>query len=160
MHFFVDVYLPLALPKPFTYLVTEDEFNIILPGHRVAVPFGKSKIYTGIVARKHNVSPQTYESKNIESILDDKPCVYSYQIDFWEWLADYYQCSVGSVMKASIPTTLLLESETNIIINSDVSIDKNILSDDEYLVYEALEKSILKIENIVKISGKKNVIKL
>ena len=29
MHFFVDVYLPLALPKPFTYLVNEKEFKII-----------------------------------------------------------------------------------------------------------------------------------
>ena len=160
MHFFVDVYLPLALPKPFTYLVNEKEFKIISPGYRVAVPFGKSKIYTGIVARKHNVSPQTYEAKNIESILDDKPCVYSFQIEFWEWIADYYQCSVGSVLKASIPATLLLESETNIVKNPSVSIDKNILSDEEYLVYEALEKSVLKIEHVVKISGKRNAIKL
>ena len=160
MHFFVDVYLPLALPKPFTYLVNENEFKIISPGYRVAVPFGKSKIYTGIVARKHNVSPQTYEAKNIESILDDKPCVYSFQIEFWEWIADYYQCSVGSVLKASIPATLLLESETNIVKNPSLSIDKNILSDEEYLVYEALEKSVLKIEHVVKISGKRNAIKL
>jgi len=160
MHFFVDVYLPLALPKPFTYLVNEKEFKIISPGYRVAVPFGKSKIYTGIVARKHNVSPQTYEAKNIESILDDKPCVYSFQIEFWEWIADYYQCSVGSVLKASIPATLLLESETNIVKNPSVSIDKNILSDEEYLIYEALEKSVLKIEHVVKISGKRNAIKL
>lgn len=160
MHFFVDVYLPLALPKPFTYLVNEKEFKIISPGYRVAVPFGKSKIYTGIVARKHNVSPQTYEAKNIESILDDKPCVYSFQIEFWEWIADYYQCSVGSVLKASIPGTLLLESETNIVKNPSLSIDKNILSDEEYLVYEALEKSVLKIEHVVKISGKRNAIKL
>ena len=160
MHFFVDVYLPFDLPKAYTYLVSEVEFNIISRGYRVAVPFGKSKIYTGIVARKHNVSPQTYEPKNIESILDDKSALYSYQIAFWEWIADYYQSSVGSVMKASMPSTLLLESETNIIKNPDVSIDKNILSDEEYLVYEALEKSILKIDNIIKISGKKNVIKL
>ena len=160
MYFFVDVYLPLALPKPFTYLVSEEDYNFISPGFRVAVPFGKSKIYTAIVVRKHNVSPQTYEAKYIESVLDDEPCVYLYQIKFWEWIADYYQCSVGSVMKASIPTTLLLESETNIIKNPDVLIDKSVLSDDEYLIYEALEKSVLNIDNVIKISGKKNVIKL
>ena len=160
MLFFVDVYLPLALPKPFTYLLNERDFKIISPGFRVAVPFGKSKIYTGIVVRKHNVSPQTYEAKNIESILDDKPCVYTYQIKFWEWIAEYYQCSVGSVIRASIPTTLLLESETNVVKNPDISINKDILSDEEYLIYEALEKSVLKIENIIKISGKRNAIKL
>jgi len=92
MHYFVDVYLPLALPKPFTYLVDEKEFEFISPGYRVAVPFGKSKIYTGIVARKHKVSPQTYDAKHIESILDDEPCIYPSQIIFWEWIADYYQC--------------------------------------------------------------------
>ena len=69
MHFFVDVYLPLALPKPFTYSVTNEEFKILSSGYRVAVPFGKSKIYTGIVVRKHNVSPQTYQAKFIESIF-------------------------------------------------------------------------------------------
>ena len=160
MHFFVDVYLPLSLPKPFTYSVTNEEFKILTSGYRVAVPFGRSKIYTGIVVRKHQVSPQSYEAKFIESILDKKPCIYSSQIEFWEWIADYYQCSVGSVIRASIPAILLLESETNIVKNKDVSIDKTILSDEEYLIYEALEKSVLKIENVVKISGKKNAIKL
>ena len=160
MHYFVDVYLPLALPKPFTYLVYEKEFEFISPGYRVAVPFGKSKIYTGIVVRKHKVSPQTYDAKHIESILDDEPCIYPSQIIFWEWIAHYYQCSVGSVMRASMPTTLLLESETNIVKNPDIFIDKNILSDEEYLIYEALEKSVLKIENVIKISGKRNAIKL
>ena len=160
MHFFVDVYLPLALPKPFTYSVNDDEFKILCPGYRVAVPFGKSKIYTGIVAKKHNISPQTYEAKSIESILDDFPCVYSYQIKLWEWIASYYQCSVGSVLRASLPGTLLLESETKIIKNPSIYVDKKILSDEEYLIYEALEKTPLKIEDIIKISGKRNVIKL
>ena len=45
-HYFADVILPLALPKTYTYQLTEEEFQLLKPGFRVAVPFGKQKIYT------------------------------------------------------------------------------------------------------------------
>ena len=48
MHF-IEVILPLSLPKTFTYSVSEAEYNYIKIGMRVAVPFGKSKIYTALV---------------------------------------------------------------------------------------------------------------
>ncbi|MBN09318.1 MAG: primosomal protein N' [Flavobacteriaceae bacterium] len=160
MDFFVDVYLPLSLPKAFTYRVKEDEYEFLKPGFRVAVPFGKTKIYTGVVARKHNLSPQTYDSKSINSILDDNASIKPEQIKFWEWISNYYQCSIGSVLRASIPASLLLESETTFIVNKEVEVDKEKLSDEEYLIYEALEKSPLKLKDIEKISEKKNTIKL
>ena len=117
MNFFIDVYLPLPLTKAFTYSVSINEFGLISIGSRVTVPFGKSKIYTAIVIKKHQIAPQNYEAKKINSILDDTPLLFDYQIEFWKWIADYYHCSFGSVMKASIPSTLLLESETRIQIN-------------------------------------------
>ena len=160
MHFFINVYLPLPLTNPFTYSVTKEEFNKISRGSRVTVPFGKSKIYTSIVVEKHNLPPLSYEAKPIDLILDEKPLLFDYQIKFWKWIADYYHCSFGHVMRASIPSTLLLESETRMIINSEVKIDKNSLSDEQFLIYEALEKSILKIDDLKKISGNKNPIKL
>ena len=42
MQFFVDVLLPLPLPKAFTYWVSEEEYNFLLPGHRVGVPLEKT----------------------------------------------------------------------------------------------------------------------
>ena len=160
MHFFIDVYLPLPLKKPFIYSVTKGEFDLILIGSRVTVPFGKSKIYTGLVVKKHCLAPQNYEVKPIDLILDDKPLIYDYQIEFWKWIADYYHCSFGNVMKASIPSTLLLESETRMAVNPEIKIDKTILSDQQFLIYEALEKSVLKIDDMIKISGNKNPMKL
>ena len=71
MQFFIDVLIPLPLPKPFTYWVSEDEFEFINPGFRVGVPFGKNKIYSGIVLDKHQVAPQTYEPKTIEVIVSN-----------------------------------------------------------------------------------------
>ena len=44
MHF-IDVILPLALPQNFTYRVSEAEYEFLQVGMRVAVPFGKIKMY-------------------------------------------------------------------------------------------------------------------
>ena len=48
MQFFIDVLLPLPLPRAFTYWVNEAEFDFLSPGFRVGVPFGKNKLYTGM----------------------------------------------------------------------------------------------------------------
>ena len=160
MHFFIDVLLPLPLPKPFTYWVTEEEYNFLTPGFRVGVPFGKSKMYTGIVYAKHQVAPQTYEPKTIEVILDDHPIVTNEQIRLWEWMSAYYLCSMGSVLRAALPSALLLTSETLIRKNNEVEVKEDDLSDDEYLIYEALDKKTLTVDEIRKIVERKHIFPL
>ena len=160
MHFFIDVLLPLPLPKPFTYWVTEEEYNFLTPGFRVGVPFGKSKMYTGIVYAKHQVAPQTYEPKTIEVILDDHPIVTNEQIRLWEWMSAYYLCSMGSVLRAALPSALLLTSETLIRKNNEVEVKEDHLSDDEYLIYEALDKKTLTVDEIKKIVERKHIFPL
>ena len=54
--YFVDVILPLALPKTYTYKLNQKEAVIIKPGFRVAVQFGKQKIYTSVVKKVHSRS--------------------------------------------------------------------------------------------------------
>lgn len=160
MLFFIDVLLPLPLPKPFTYWVTEEEYNFLTPGFRVGVPFGKSKMYTGIVYAKHQVAPQTYEPKTIEVILDDHPVVTNEQIRLWEWMSAYYLCSMGSVLRAALPSALLLTSETLIRKNNEVEVKEDHLSDDEYLIYEALDKKTLTVDEIKKIVERKHIFPL
>ena len=160
MHFFIDVLLPLPLPKPFTYWVTEEEYNFLTPGFRVGVPFGKSKMYTGIIYAKHQVAPQTYEPKTIEVILDDHPVVTNEQIRLWEWMSAYYLCSMGSVLRAALPSALLLTSETLIRKNNEVEVKEDHLSDDEYLIYEALDKKTLTVDEIRKIVERKHIFPL
>ena len=160
MLFFIDVLLPLPLPKPFTYWVTEEEYNFLTPGFRVGVPFGKSKMYTGIVYAKHQVAPQTYEPKTIEVILDDHPIVTNEQIRLWEWMSAYYLCSMGSVLRAALPSALLLTSETLIRKNNEVEVKEDHLSDDEYLIYEALDKKTLTVDEIKKIVERKHIFPL
>ena len=161
MQFFIDVLIPLPLPKPFTYWVSKEEFEFLSPGFRVGVPFGKSKMYTAIVFAMHQVAPKTYEPKTIEVILDDHPVVTQQQLKLWEWMSSYYLCSMGSILKAALPSALLLTSETMVRKDTEVEIASDLLSDEEYLVFEALENNnILTVDEIRKIVERQNIFPL
>ena len=159
MSHFIDVILPLPLEKHFTYEVTEAEAKKIQSGMRVAVPFGKTKVYTGIVSKIHRQAPQIYEAKPIEQLLDETPVVTQQQLAFWKWIATYYMCAEGEVLRAALPSAFLLESETVIELNQAANIEDENLKDDELLVYEALQnQSLLKIQDVMQILDKKNVL--
>lgn len=158
---FVDVILPIPLEKLFTYSISDAGAALLRPGMRVAVPFGKSKIYTALVIKVHGTPPIAYEAKEIDQILDESPLVTPIQIQFWQWLAEYYMCSLGEVFRAAVPSVMLLESETLILRNQSLVIEEDILNDDEFLIFEALQhQSILRVGEISDILGKKNVIPL
>tara|TARA_B100001250_G_scaffold201790_1_gene172972 strand:- start:1390 stop:3837 length:2448 start_codon:yes stop_codon:yes gene_type:complete len=157
MNSFADVILPLPLPKPFTYKLSEKESKVLKVGYRVAVSFGKRKIYTGIISRLHNNDPLNYEVKPIEFIYDTKPIVDQKRIDFWTWMSKYYFSPIGDILKAAVPSTLLLQSES-IISRIDTSKEEiNKMTDNEYLIYEALELEDIRIEDINLITDRKTV---
>jgi primosomal protein N' (replication factor Y) len=159
MPFFAEVILPLALPRPFTYAVNEAEYEYLKTGMRVAVPFGKNKMYTALVTGLHQNPPQLYQAKEIHQILDDAPIVTEDQLKHWRWIADYYMCSIGEVYKSALPGGFLLESETIITAQKDYDAGAGQLTDDEYLVYEALQKqSALKVQEVVSILNKKTIL--
>ncbi|WP_026978160.1 replication restart helicase PriA [Flavobacterium tegetincola] len=157
--YFIEVILPLSLAQTFTYQVNEAEFYFIKPGFRVAVPFGKSKIYTALVLDVHQNKPEKYDAKEIHQVLDETPIVSQTQIKHWLWIASYYMCAIGDVYRSAIPSALLLESETIISQKNNDFVLESSLSDDEFLVYQALQQqSSLKIQEIVGILNKKNVL--
>lgn len=156
--FFVEVILPLSLSKTFTYRVSEAEYHYIQPGMRIAVPFGKSKIYTSLAVEVHRNNPTLYEAKEVHEILDEKPIVNSFQIQHWQWIASYYMCAIGDVFRCALPSALLLENETIISQKPDVYVDESLLTDEEFLIFEALQyQSSVKIDTISAILNKKNV---
>ncbi|WP_343617742.1 primosomal protein N' [Flavobacterium sp.] len=157
MHF-IEVILPLSLAKTFTYRVSEAEFHFIKKGMRVVVPFGKSKMYTALVLDIHQNAPTLYDAKEIHQIIDEKPIATAEQIKHWLWIANYYMCSIGDVYRGAFPTGLLLESETIVTTKPDTLVNDSELSDDEFLIYEALQhQSSLRVQDIVSILNKKNI---
>jgi primosomal protein N' (replication factor Y) len=154
---YINAILPIPLQKLFTYKITEAEADFLEPGMRVAVEFGKSKIYTALVYSIHTIAPDGYEAKEIHQILDETPIVNKIQLKHWEWIAKYYMCSLGEVFRAALPSAFLLESETEIQAVAGFS-KENELSDEEFLIFEALQhQSQLSIFKVIEILGKKSV---
>ncbi len=117
---YVDIILPLPLAGTFTYRIPDDLHAHVKPGVRVIVPFGKKKMHTGVVYMVHTLQPKVdYEVKDVLCVLDEKPSVTNIQLKLWEWIADYYMCSIGEVYKVALPSAMKLESETKVSINAD-----------------------------------------
>jgi primosomal protein N' (replication factor Y) len=155
---FVEVILPLAIAKNYTYRVPYNLNAEVAVGKRVVVQFGKSKLYTAIIAAIGNQAPQKYEAKYIIDILDNAPIVNPAQLQFWKWLADYYLCNVGEVMNAALPSALKLASETKIALNKEFEYDKTTLNDKEYLIVDALDlQPELTVSDVAKLLGQKTI---
>jgi primosomal protein N' (replication factor Y) len=155
---FVEVILPLAIAKNYTYRVPFELNNLVATGKRVVVQFGKSKLYTAIIAAITDQAPAKYEAKYLLELLDDRPVVTEQQLQFWKWLAEYYMCNEGEVMNAALPSALKLASETKIVLNKGFGFDRTALNDREFLIIEALDiQPELTVNDIAKLLGQKTV---
>lgn len=102
---FADVILPLAI-APLTFEVEEELWSHIGVGSGVSVPLGENKLYTGIVCRLHHNTPPYKRIRTIGSIVRSEPLAGLTQLALWEWMADYYMCTVGEIMRAALPSLL------------------------------------------------------
>jgi primosomal protein N' (replication factor Y) len=120
---FADVILPLPLDYRYTYRIPVAFQMRIKTGIRVIVQFGKRKFYSALVYKLHQNAPSgDFEIKDIDAILDEEPIIGEKQIELWEWIANYYCCTLGEVYKAALPAGLKLESQTKISLNPDAVI--------------------------------------
>lgn len=117
----VEVLLPLPLQATFTYRIPPELHDARIDvGFRVIVPFGRKKFYTGIIVGLPSHAPQGMEIKDVAMILDYYPVVRHPQLKLWQWIADYYLCAQGDVLKAALPAGMKLESETFVELNPDI----------------------------------------
>ena len=149
---FITVIFPLALPKLYSYSVPKEMAADVTVGVRVEVSL-KNKLYSAIVAEVYEELVLEYKPKPIIAVLDKVPLVTATQLKLWTWMADYYCCSVGEVMNVAMPAGLKLESETKVVFNGSFDEVAQTLSDDEYLIAEAVsiqnELTILQIQEIL-----------
>ena len=150
--------LPLPVANVYTYVVPTEMLGQLNVGMRVIVPWGKTKIYTALVYSFHQNYSSDYQIKEIVGVLDQQPIVSSVQLKFWEWIASYYQCSLGEVFKAALPSGLKLESETFVDINVDSPTNSVFSKKEQDIVAVLQEKKSLRIEQLIKESGNKTVV--
>jgi primosomal protein N' (replication factor Y) len=154
---FVDVVIPVPIHRAFTYRVPFELNDLIQKGVRVIVPFGKSKLLTGLVIKVHDVPPKDYTAKYIEHQLDEIPIVTNKLLQFWSWMSEYYMAAIGDVMNAALPSNFKLASETKVTLHPDFD-DSSELDDREFAIVEALEiQEVLDLKEITAIAGIKTI---
>ena len=89
------------------------------------------KFYTAIVFKIHNETPKNYRAKPIINVLDHQPIISNQQFKLWEWIANYYCCSLGDVMHSALPSVLKLSSQTKLKITEN-EVDKSSLNDKNF----------------------------
>lgn len=159
--YFVDVILPLYLPKAYTYRVPFALNNAVQIGKRVVVQFGARKIYAALIVKIHETPPAEYTAKYIQDIIDETPVISDKQLLHWQWMEEYYLCNLGEIMDAALPSGLKLESETKIYLNPEANYTYGDLDDREYLIVEALEiHKEITISQISELLALKSVIQI
>lgn len=101
---YAHIVLPLAQPS-FTFSAEGELAEHLREGQAVVVQLGPRKIYTGIVWSISSERPP-FRTKPIQRILYPEPLLSAEQRRLWEWIADYYMCTVGEVMRAALPSKM------------------------------------------------------
>lgn len=97
---YAQVVLPLAQPM---YTFSVDEALGVGIGDAVVVQFGSSRYYTGIVWSISAQKPEYPRIKPILKRLYSTPLVTAEAQRLWEWIAEYYMCTIGEVMRVALP---------------------------------------------------------
>ena len=156
-----DVILPLAIDGVLTYNIPESVGIQPLIGMRAFVPLGKKKIRTGIIYREHTAplpEGQTIEIKDVICLPDEQPLVNTYQLRLWEWIADYYMCSLGEVMKAALPTILKPESETHVCLNPEAELSCRLNATQQRILDCLADGKERTIDELCRLTGIRNAL--
>ena len=101
---YADIVLPLAQPA---YTFALPEGMTVEAGQAVVVQFGARRFYAGIVFGVHDRQPASSRVKPVAGVLYDGTVLLpAAQRALWEWIASYYMCTVGEVMRAALPALM------------------------------------------------------
>lgn len=137
---FAQIIIPVPVKGSFTYEIPISLVDDIKVGQSVVVQFGVKKLYTGIVESITAAPPDSFKIKTILSISNPEPTVTQQQLEFWQWVANYYMCPIGDVYKAAVPVGLRPDSESKIIAVSEPENPSAELSEEEKKLYAILLK--------------------
>jgi primosomal protein N' (replication factor Y) len=161
---FAELVLPVPISKFFTYRIPRELNDRVKIGQRAIVPFGVKKILTGVITRLHNQPPVDYEAKSILELLDDHEVIFDQQFKLYQWMAEYYMCTLGEVLNAALPAGLKLSSESMVQLHPAFSLDDSPtdshrydFSEKENIVLQRLKHGTLSYSEIAKLLDVKSI---
>lgn len=158
--YFVDVILPVPVPKLFTYRVPYELNDIIVEGQRIVVPFGKRNVLTGVIKKINETAPTEYEARLLLDVLEDTPAFNPQMLRFLDWIGSYYMANPGDVLNVALPSGLKVSSESLVQLNPGFTKPENLASDEEVLINYLLEHEHIGYQEIPHLTGNKSINKL
>jgi len=99
----------VVFPHPpaghFTYSVPSRFRHTLAPGCRVVVPLGRRRVTGFVVAFCEK--PDFKTIKAIEDVLDDTPLLEEDLMALSAWMAEYYLCGWGEVIRTALPPGMM-----------------------------------------------------
>ncbi len=156
---YADILLPLAVPGAYTYRIPREWQGQIVVGTRVVVPI-KTKRRTGIVVRLHDRLETLKEDqvRDIDEVVSCTPLLLNTQIALWRWMAHYYICHPGEVMKAALPAGLKLESESVLTVAEGADLSDSTRTEREMEVLRLLAVRAQTLDELQKSSPQRGLL--
>jgi primosomal protein N' (replication factor Y) (superfamily II helicase) len=133
------------------------ECNAVTKGSWVEVSL-RNKRYAGVVKDIFADAPDGFDVIPIDNVLEYEPIVTEQQLKLWQWIATWYYCTEGEVMNAALPNYFKLTSESVLVYNAEVGDHFSMLSDDAFMIAEALLlQTEITYSQVQQILGKKSI---
>ncbi len=129
--------------KLFLYKIPSDLEDIITPGMRVMIPFGRgSALRQGFVFEiRVSEENENIELKSIASILDSVPLLGDEMLKLAVWIRERCFCTYFIAAKALLPGGMCMKTEKTYLCSSDIPTEKyEQLNETEKLIISYLRK--------------------
>jgi primosomal protein N' (replication factor Y) len=158
---YVEVVFSLPFRKAFTYKVPEELESNTTFGVRAIAPFGKRTL-TGFITNTSDKTSLKEKIKPISDILDEVPIINEKSLKFYQWIADYYLCSLGEALRLAVPHGSAVESKRKIQIDPDfadelLSKEKNKSSIRAKILSELTKRVQVNQSYLQKLVGRKSI---
>jgi primosomal protein N' (replication factor Y) len=158
---YAQVVFALPFRKSFTYKIPKDFEEFAVKGVRVVAPFGK-RVLTGFVVEVSDTTDLEEKIKPISDVLDELPVFDDQSLKFYEWIADYYSCSLGEALRNATPYGSDIESKRKIV--SDPAVCAELFEKEKKkntvkakLLKVLSEKDVHSLSHLQKLVKKKNI---
>ena len=100
---YAEVVLPIALDRKFHYVIPEPLQDKVVKGSVVIVPFGIRTLTGYCVGLTEKCNIPIHKLKDIKSVIEEIPSINSNILQLTKWIANYYLCSWGEALEATLP---------------------------------------------------------
>ena len=95
-----------AIDRPYSYRVPAQLENLLEPGMRVLVPFGKGNRSSEGLVLSLEQAEETHRLKEIQTLLDRRPVLTPEGIQLALWMRERFFCTVYAAALTMLPTGL------------------------------------------------------